>query len=250
MELFHLGSFYVGILDVVLILALVIFMILGWKNGFLVKIVEMASGLFGVLASVLLARSFSTVLNQWVGTAITEKVHEYLLATPLFEAAVNETSVRTALSSMSLPTFLVDWIVRGIDFGGLQTSIIGAVEPVIVNMILLVLSFVVLFFGSMVVFFILKLLAKAITSIPVIKEIDKVLGVLFGIIKIGAIVLILFMILGLVMTVPSINTAIRPFLETDMGLGDETHFHIAKWIYDNNPIQKVLDLFLTVVPTV
>lgn len=248
MELFHLGNFYVGILDVAIVLALIIFMILGWKNGFLVKIVEMASGLFGVLASVLLARSFSTVLDKWVGSTITEKVHEYLVATPLFEAALNEGSVRTALSSMSLPTFMIDWIVKGIDFGGLQTSIIEAIEPVIKSMILLVLSFLVLFFGSMIVFFILKLLAKAITSIPVIKEIDKVLGVLFGIVKIGLIVLILFMVLGLLMTIPSINNAIRPFLEADMGLGDEAHFHIAKWIYDNNPIQKILDLFLTVVP--
>jgi uncharacterized membrane protein required for colicin V production len=244
MNLINTPGFGIGIIDVVLVLAVIVFLVLGWKNGFLVKIVEMASGIFGLLASILLARPFSTVLDGWFGVAIDGKIHEYLLNTNLFQATLNEENVRAAFSQMSLPQFMVDWIVNGIDFSNLQATIIDAIQPTIKSLVLLVLSFVVLFFGSMIVFFILKLLAKAITSIPLIKQIDKVLGVLFGFVKIAAIVYILFFVLALLLTIPAVNNLISGFLNTDMGLANEGQFRLSKWIYDNNILKKVLDLFL------
>lgn len=245
MNILDFEGFGIGIIDVVIVLAVILFLILGWKHGFLVKIVEMASGIFGLLASILLARPFSTVLDGWFGPAINDKISEYLSSTNLFQATLSEVNVRAAFSQMSLPEFMVDWIVNGIDFTSLQTSIIEAIQPTIKSLVLLVLSFLVLFFGSMVVFFILKLLAKAITSIPFIKQVDKVLGVLFGFVKIAAIVYIVFFVLALLLTIPAINNIISEFLNVDMGLANEGQFRLSKWIYDNNILKKVLDLFLS-----
>jgi len=243
MNLINFPGFGVGIIDVVIVLAVLIFAILGWKHGFLVKIVEMASGIFGLLASVLLAQPFSPFIDKYLGETVNTKIGEYLAQSPLFTEALSETNVRAAFADMSLPQFMVDWIVESLDFGALSSTIIEAIQPKIYEMAILVISFVVLFFGSIVVFFLLKLLAHAITSVPVIKEIDKVLGVLFGIVKIGALVYILFFVLALLLTIPAMNNLIGDFLSVDMALGSE-QFRLSKYIYDNNILKQLMDLFL------
>ncbi|MBU0997238.1 MAG: CvpA family protein [Firmicutes bacterium] len=239
------AGFGIGIVDIVIVLAVIIFAILGWKHGFLVKIVEMASGIFGLLASIILARPFSTVLDKWIGEPIGQKITEYLLSrTDLFSGTLNETNVRAAFEGMSLPTFMVDWIVQSIDFNQLTITIVDAITPVIKSLALLVIAFLVLFFGSMVVFFILKLLAKMITSIPIIKQVDKILGVLFGLLKISAIVYILLFVLALLITIPAINDLIGPFLISDMALQDPDQFRLSKWLYNNNILQQLINFFI------
>ncbi|MFA5467331.1 MAG: CvpA family protein, partial [Candidatus Izemoplasmatales bacterium] len=110
------------------------------------------------------------------------------------------------------------------------------------GLILLVLAFLVLFIGSIIVFFFLKILAKMITKIPFIKQVDKVLGVLFGLVKITVIVYILMFILALVITVPAIHNLIGDFLAVDMQLGTDK-FRLSKWIYDNNVLRHIIDVF-------
>jgi len=236
----NLGFF--GIIDVLIVVSVVIFAAIGWKKGFLLKIVEMASSVFGLIASILLARPFSGVLDKWFGEAIDGRIHEYLITRPLFSAELTEMNVRAAFSEMSLPDYLIDWIVKGIDFEAMGLSIVDAIQPLIKGLILLVLAFLVLFLGSIIVFFFLKILAKMITKIPFIKQVDKILGVLFGLLKITVIVYILMFILALVITVPAINNLIGDFLAVDMQLGTDK-FRLSKWIYDNNVLRHIIDVF-------
>lgn len=237
-------GFGIGIIDLVIVALVILFMVLGWKHGFLVKIVEMASGIFGLLGSIILARPFSGVLNDWIGQAVTDKIHEYLLSrTDLFSQAVNEETVRQAFEQMSLPQFMIDWIVQGIDFDQVTVSIVDAITPLVQSLALLVIAFITLFFGSMILFFFLKLLAKLITKIPVIKQIDKFLGLVFGLVKIAAIVYVLLFILGLLITIPAINDLIGEFLARDMQLGTD-QFRLSKYLYDNNILRQVIEFFI------
>lgn len=239
------SSFGIGIIDVVIVLAVILFIVLGWKHGFLLKVVEMASGIFGLLGSILLARPFSTVLDKWFGAEIGVRINEYLLSrTDLFSQSLNETTLRSALEGISLPQFMVDWLVQSIDFNQIYTNIADAITPLVKSLALLVIAFIVLFFGSMIVFFILKLLAKMITSIPVIKQLDKILGVLFGIVKIAAIVYVLLFILALLMTIPGIGNLIGDFVNNDMQLTNPEQFRLSKWLYDNNILKQVIDVFI------
>lgn len=233
-----------GIIDIGIVLTVIIFVVIGWKKGFLLKIVEMASGIFGLLGSIILARPFSTILDKWIGEAVGLKINEYLLSrTDLFSQGLNEVNVRAAFEGMSLPTFMVDWIVESIDFDQVTLSIIEVVQPFVKSLALLVIAFIVLFFGSMVIFFILKILAKLVTSIPFIKQVDKVFGALFGLLKVAALIYVLLFVLALLITIPAINGLIGDFLAVDMQLGTE-QFRLSKWLYDNNILKQVIDVFI------
>ncbi len=236
---------FFGVIDVIIVLMVIIFLSVGWRKGFLLKVVEMASGIFGLIGSILLARPFSKVLDKWMGDDVSDRITTYLEENTdgLFSQTLNETNVREGFSEMNLPNFMVDWIVRSIDFDAAHANLIEAVEPYLTSLTLLLIAFVTLFFGSMIIFFILKLLAEAITSVPFIEQVDKVLGVLFGFVKVAALIYILLFLLGLIITIPGINNLIGDFIETDMKLSSN-EFRLSKHLYDNNILRLLLEVFL------
>jgi len=240
-----------GVIDVVIVVTVVIFAALGWKHGFLVKIVEMASGLFGLLASVLLARPFSTVLDRWIGEPIGIKIYDYLVSrSAIFTASFTYENrlevVQDAFEGMNLPQFMIEWIASAIDVETMSATLVDTIQPILKSLALLVISFLVLFFGSMILFFFLKILAKLVTKLPVIKQIDKVLGVLFGLVKVALLVFILLFVLGLLLTIPAINEAIGGFVSVDMQLGSDG-FRLSKWLYDNNLLKQIINVFVTII---
>ncbi len=234
-----------GIIDVVIVLSVIAFAVIGWKKGFLLKIVEMASSVFGLIASILLARPFAKVLDNWFGASIADSINTYLSKLgPSFSASLSQINVTSALESLKLPQFMVDWIAGSINYDQIAASVLDGIAPILKSIALVVIAFITLFFGSMIIFFLLKILAKMVTSIPVIKQIDKVLGTIFGLVKITAIIYILLFILGLLITIPAINDSIGAFLYTDMQL-DSDKFRLSKWLYDNNFLKNFINVFVT-----
>jgi len=235
-----------GVIDVVIVLTVILFAVIGWKKGFLEKVIDMASSVFGLIASILLAKPFSTVLRGWFGEAMESSIHDYLISrSPDFANALSETSLRAALEGLSLPDFMVQWIVDSVDFSQVATSIIDSVTPLVLTLALLFISFVTLFFGSMIIFFLLRILAKGITSVPIIKQVDKFFGLIFGLLKVALLIYILLFVLALVINIPAINNMIWEFLEVDMQLTTE-QFRLSKYLYDNNLLKNVINIFVAI----
>jgi uncharacterized membrane protein required for colicin V production len=236
-----------GILDVLIVLTVVGLIVLGWKSGFLLKIIKLASSLFGLIASIILARPFSTVLDKWFGEGIYTKIETYL-TTRIGNGNVlaTEENIREAFEGMALPKFIVDWIVNTVNAEETIQSFINAVTPLIKSLILILIAFVVLFFGSMLVFLLLKILAKMITSLPIIKQIDKFLGAIFGLFKAAFLIYVLLFALGLLITVPAVNEFLGDFLIVDMQLDNE-HFRLSKWLYDNNVLKHIVNVFVAII---
>ncbi len=238
---------FFGIIDIVIITFVIIFLVSGWKHGFLEKIIEITSSLFGFVASLLLAKPFSKVLEGWFGSNIESSIRDYLMSRgDLFTAELTEPNLRAAIEALSLPNFMVDWIIESVDTSHITVSIIDSITPLISSLALLVIAFISLFFGSMIVFFLLKILAKGITSIPIIKQIDKILGLLFGFLKIALLIYILLFILALLINIPSINNLIYNFLKIDMQL-ETDKFRLSKYLYDNNLLKNFINIFITII---
>ena len=241
---------FFGIIDIAILLIVIIFAVIGWKKGFLEKIIDMASSIFGIVASVLLAKPFSGVLRNWIGEVLETNINDYLYTRideiGLVSAELTEPNLRVALEGFSLPNFMVEWIVDSVDYTQIATTIVDSITPLVLTLALLVIAFISLFFGSMIVFFLLKILAKGITSIPVIKQVDKFLGFVFGLLKVALIIYILLFILALLINIPAINEMIYSFLDTDMQLTTDD-FRLSKYLYDNNLLKDVIKVFVSIV---
>jgi uncharacterized membrane protein required for colicin V production len=236
-----------GVIDVLIVVSVISMVILGWKKGFLLKIVELASSLFGLIASLLLTRPFSQLLDKWFGSDIETRIHEYLVTrNPDLTDVATKPALQEALEQLSMPDFITKWISESIDYGAATQSMIDAITPLFKSMILIVIAFVSLFFGSMILFFFLKILSRMITRVPVIRQIDKVLGGLFGLFKVSVIIFILLLILSFALAVPGINELIGDFVYVDMQL-DTEKFRLSKWLYDNNIFRFIINVFLSVM---
>ena len=236
-----------GVMDVLIIGSVIALVFFGWKSGFLLKVIKLASSLFGLIASILLARPFSTVLDKWFGEGILLKIETFLLdRIANGDAQATEENIRAALADMALPNFIVDWIIDSVNTQDTIQSFVNAVAPLLKSLILLLIAFVVLFFGSMLVFLLLKILAKMITSLPVIKQIDKVLGAIFGLFKAAILIYVVLFLLGLLITVPAINDFIGSFLTVDMQL-ETDRFRLSKWFYDNNILKYIVFAFAAII---
>ncbi|MCF7923980.1 MAG: CvpA family protein [Candidatus Izimaplasma sp.] len=235
-----------GLIDILIVFSVIAMIILGWKKGFLLKIVEIASGLFGLIASLLLARTFSKVLDSWFGEGIEERIRNYFLETnPNLINNLTEDSLETALQDMSMPDFIVSWISNSVNYDEAAMSIIDGITPMLKSLVLLVLAFVSLFIGSMIIFFFLKILSRLITKIPVIKQVDKFLGALFGLFKAAMIIFTLLLLLSLALAIPAINNLIADFVLEDMQLDTES-FRLSKWLYNNNIFRFIINIFAAV----
>ncbi|MDY0138693.1 MAG: CvpA family protein [Candidatus Izemoplasmatales bacterium] len=237
-----------GLLDVLIILLIIGLTILGWKSGFLLKVIKLASSLFGLIASLLLAKPFSGVLDKWFGADIYLKVEAYLIEHLNAGATTDATEegIRQAFEGLAMPKFVIDWIVESVNTQETMQSIVDAISPMLTSLILLIIAFISLFFGSMLIFLLLKMLAKMVTSIPVIKQVDKVLGAIFGLFKALVLIYVLLFVLGLIISVPAINDFMGEFLMVDMQL-ETDKFRISKWFYDNNVLKYIVYVFAIIL---
>ncbi|MGD9761434.1 MAG: CvpA family protein [Candidatus Izemoplasmatales bacterium] len=236
-----------GVMDVLIVGSVIALVFFGWKSGFLLKVIKLASSLFGLIASILLAKPFSTVLDKWFGEGILLKIETFLLdRIANGNDQATEENIRAALADMALPNFIVDWIIDTVNTQETIQSFVDAVAPLLKSLTLLLIAFVVLFFGSMLVFLLLKILAKMITSLPIIKQIDKVLGAVFGLFKSAILIYVVLFLLGLLITVPAINDFIGSFLTVDMQLETDS-FRLSKWLYDNNILKYLVFAFAAII---
>lgn len=235
-----------GVIDLLIVFSVISMIILGWKKGFLLKIVEIASGLFGLIASLLLARPFSNVLDNWFGEGIESRIKNYFIETnPNLINNLTEENLENALQEMSLPDYLINWISNSVDYDEAAMSIIDGITPMLKSLVLLILAFIILFIGSMIVFFFLKILSRLITKIPVIRQIDKFLGALFGLFKAAMIIFVLLLLLSLALAIPAINNFIADFVMEDMQLESDS-FRLSKWLYNNNIFRFIINMFVAI----
>ncbi|MFP4477928.1 MAG: CvpA family protein [Candidatus Izemoplasmatales bacterium] len=236
-----------GIIDLLIVISVIALVMIGWQKGFLLKIVELASGLFGLIASILLTRPFSRVLDTWFGSEIQARINNYFLEkNPELSENLTEPRLRAALEDMSMPEFITKWIAESVDYEAATQSMINAISPLLKTMVLIVIAFLSLFIGSMIIFFFLKILSRMITRIPVIRQVDKVLGALFGLFKAAMIIFILLLILSFALAIPAINSLIGDFVYVDMQLDSES-FRLSKWLYDNNIFRFIINIFAAVI---
>jgi len=235
-----------GLFDVLIVISVIAMIYYGWQKGFLLKIVEMASSIFGLIASLLLARPFSNVLDGWFGDRIETRIRTHFMdQSPELSENLTEPNVRQALEDLSMPDFITKWIAESIDYEAATQSVIDAITPMFKTMILIVIAFVSLFIGSMIVFFFLKILSRMVTRIPIIRQIDKVLGALFGLFKVAMVIFILLLLLSFVLAIPSVNELIGDFVSVDMQLESDS-FRLSKWLYNHNIFRFIINIFLAV----
>lgn len=188
--------------DLILIIAIILFAYAGYKRGFIRSLVGMSTTLISMLLSMLLYRPIAVIINDSV---MGDSLREF--AIEKFVATYGNSVVTEALSEGAAQTFSM-----------IASSVI---------------SFVLL---SVVVKFIVAILAHSVNlvaKIPVIKQINSVLGIAVGVLS-GLI--ISYLVIGIIATVNYYDDSNNP--DAEMNSIEKSYF--ASMFYEGNLISEIL----------
>ncbi len=157
-------------IDLIILIFVAVFVFLGYKKGLVNSIVSMCSYLLSIVATYLLYKPFHSFLaGSSLGKSITEKINTYLI----------EKFSDTILAEINIPSILKAGVEENAD-ALLNNSASYAIAQNITNALFMIISFVVLYFAIKILLKLLRTPLNIITSIPIIKEANTLLGAAIG----------------------------------------------------------------------
>ena len=171
--------------DAVIVVIFLLFIILGVKRGFVRSVLD----LVGTLAAMLVSMWFSGIAAQWVFStflqeSLTRQIAEALQAAPAADAAEAVLSVvpeilRGGMEAFGITSDAINQAVAGTS-GQAAEAVVAVLSPMVVS-VLRGLFALVLFVFLLVIFRILSGVVCRIFRLPVLRQLDKGLGILLGV---------------------------------------------------------------------
>lgn len=232
-------------LDIIIIVLLSLFAIVGLVKGFIKQIISIGGWVVASICSFLftdkLTNYFKTSNLFNISNKITMKVSSWLDSKEIFQTVIPESDssnvLKDALSTLKLPDFLTNLLLGKAEIEMEPGMTLGDfITPFIVDTILSIISLIVIFIVCLIVFAIIGSILKKILDTPVTKPLDRLLGLAFSVCKIGIV------IWGIMLLI-SVGIALIPSLEgfiTKYFMIDDGSFHIAGWMWENNPLKLIL----------
>ena len=181
--------------DAVIVVIFLLFIILGVKRGFVRSVLD----LVGTLAAMLVSMWFSGIAAQWVFStflqeSLSRQIAEALQAAPAADAAEAVLSVvpeilRGGLEAFGITSDAINQAVAGTS-GQAAEAVVAVLAPMVVSA-LRGLFALVLFIFLLVIFRILSGVVCRIFRLPVLRQLDKGLGILLGVAQAALITVLL-----------------------------------------------------------
>ncbi len=220
--------------DISVLVIIAIFTIIGVRNGFLYSVFRLLSYILSVIFAikfypVLSAMLQKTIIYSNIKTAVINGITKQQTAGGL---SLQERTAQSIVDGLKLPGFLKESILRNVgekDILGVQkiTDAIGSeVATLVINILSMVLIYIIIRFGLIFV----KVIIKAISKIPVFKQLDKAGGLVLGAIEGIFIVYIICALLVLFSAFPKFSKAIDSVQNSQF----------ASYFYQNNFIMSFL----------
>lgn len=173
-----------NIADIVVILLILVNVIIGYHKGLIKTLISM----FSVIASFYIAKisyhPFTDYVLEKFGdptSALGEKVQVFLLEKISYHPGVmSGPEIDTAIENSDLPKAVVSLLKEKVILSDSYTGTIEQLGTTVASFIIYAVGFVLLFILLLLAFKLLSKLSESITSIPIIKQINKLGGVIVG----------------------------------------------------------------------
>ena len=189
------GVLLLYLADAIIVVIFLLFIILGVKRGFVRSVLD----LVGTLAAMLVSMWFSGIAAQWVFStflqeSLTRQIAEALQSAPAADAAEAVLSVvpeilRGGLEAFGITSDAINQAVAGTS-GQAAAAVVAVLSPMVVS-VLRGLFALVLFVFLLVIFRILSGVVCRIFRLPVLRQLDKGLGILLGVAQAALITVLL-----------------------------------------------------------
>lgn len=220
--------------DIGVLVIILIFTIIGVRNGFLYSVFR----LFSYIVSVIFAVKFYPVLSEMLQKTViytnikTSVINGIIKQQAADGVSLQERTAQSMVDGLKLPGFLKDAILDNVgkkDIFGVQKILdaIGSeIALLVINILSMILIYLIIRFGLIFA----RVLIKTIAKLPVFRQLDKAGGLILGAIEGVLIVYILCALLILFSAFPKFTQVINS-IETS---------RVASYFYQNNFIVSFL----------
>lgn len=219
------------LIDVVALLGIAILTYVCAKRGFIDCLFSFVSVIVAILVAALFSKLFINITGGLFGLqdVLTDAFESTLMNIEGFGLDVSNEGIAAAIAEQNLPSFLADLIIE--NFGNAEiatgTTLAMLVGQTFSGLAISLISFVVLFFATRFVMFLLKKILNALASkITLIGKVNMLLGAAVGLVE-G--LLILSGVLGVLALIPSPD--MTAYISDCLLVG---------WLYNNNLITTIL----------
>ncbi len=198
------------IADIIVILILVTCVFFGLKRGL--------TGVIVKLLSIIISLILSLILFKPVSAIIINNTNIYNDLVIKIENSLNSKEDKTQEENNTEPNIIVNSINKQIDTVKENTNdvIAKSIAEVIINLIVIIVLFIII---NIVMFF-LKFIFGAIASLPIIKQLDKLGGFIYGLIE-GLIIIYMILAILSFINIQEVQLAIKTS-------------YLASILYNNN----------------
>lgn len=209
------------ITDLILIAIVMVFVIIGYVKGLTGSLIKLASFIVAVVLALILYKPLSNVVMQ--KTQIDEKIETAIIQN--FGKTENQ-------NEENMPTTLVESINNKIEkeTTDARNEIVEKTAKSTTLTIMRVGTAIAIYLAVRLVLFIVSVLAKGITQLPLLKEVDKAGGIAYGLVQGIVMVYVLLGIISLISVVWPNNPVVEAISKSYVGL----------ILYNNNIILKLI----------
>lgn len=234
------------IIDIAIVVALIIFGIIGLKKGFLKSIISIFSWAVCIVIAVLLAKYVAGWLNGIFNFSgfIGEKISGGLVSTnEFFTQTINTyqaggkdaliAAIPQDINGLLAQLVKVVFSNSNVDMTSTET-IANVVGSSIGHICMVIISGILVFIVLKIAVALLSKLFDKISKTKILGSLNKILGLVFGALKAALVVIVLNCVLVGLSLIPAVNKTITPIIQ------DNTH--IEKFIY--NKTDEVIEKYV------
>ncbi len=189
------------LIDLVLLGVLGLLIFLGWKRGFAESVLRFGRLILAIAITLTCGSAFSALLNRiWIHPAVYARVHPTFM--DMAAAAEGRVDALVAkIPAVFRPYVDVDATDATADLYELAVEWSNTVSQGISGVISSVVGYVLLFVLAFILLTVAIFLLRGITKLPVIRTVDKLLGIALGAVSGILLVILLAVVLGAVLEV-------------------------------------------------
>lgn len=192
------------VIDIIVILIFLACIFFGYKRGLTGVIIKVLSFVLSILISLILFKPISAIIINH--TDIYDNLSNSIKVT------IQEDE-KEEKNNSEKPNVMLDSINEKIEETeeDATTAIANNVAEIIINIIVLVILFIVI----RIILFFIRFIFSAITELPIIKQIDKLGGFIYGLLEALLIVFVILAIISFI-DIPELQLAIKTSIITSI----------------------------------
>ncbi|MBQ8522236.1 MAG: CvpA family protein [Clostridia bacterium] len=243
------------VFDVIIVAILAIFGLIGLRKGFFKSVLSMLSTLVVIIISIFCAGHLANLINKIYdfNGLIADKLSSGIASMGAFYSETIPAGVSGQDLINNIPSStngflkkLMSYVLKPLSASDVQgATVADIVSGSFASIIMLIICAIILFIAIKIIISLVSRLFDNITRNRVFGATNKLLGLAFGVVKGGIIVVIFAFVLTLLTVIPAVNTKISPAIQDHSKIArpiyNYTDEFVEKHVVDGKIVQKWID---------